>query len=198
MANISAPFGFRQWTGTGSTPTYEQVAGPIASTNTTAIFAGDPVSIDPTTGNLVQATAGTAPLAGIFTGCKYSSVSRNNQTVWAPYWPGADAVAGSVEGYYINDPNARFLCQVSGASPIVQANVGENVQFALGTGNTATGQSGASVTFASLATTATLPFKVDAIVTTPPGQNGTDITTALNFIIVRFNNVLTKTLTGIA
>lgn len=198
MANTSAPFGFRQWTGTGSTPTYEQVAGPIAYDNTTKIFTGDPVSINATTGMLEQATAGTAPLAGVFAGCKYSSVSRNGQTVWAPYWPGADAVSGSVEGYYINDPNARFICQVSGASPITQANVGENVNFAVGTGNTATGLSGASANFATLGTTATLAFKVDGVVTTPPGQNGTDVTSALNFIIVRFNNVLTKTLTGIA
>lgn len=198
MANTSAPFGFQQVAGTGSTPTYENVAIPIASTNTTAIFRNDPVSLNTTTGFLEQATAGTAPLAGVFAGCKYSSVSRNGQTVWSSYWPGADAVAGSVEGYVINDPNARFQCQVSGASPITQANVGENVQFALGTGNTATGYSGASALFSSLATTATLPFKIDAVVTTPPGQNGTDVSTALNFIIVRFNNVLTKTLTGTA
>lgn len=198
MANTLAPFGFRQWTGTGSTPTYEQVAVPIAYDNTTKIYNGDPVSINATTGLLEQATAGTDPLAGIFVGCKYSSVSRNGQTVWSAYWPGADATSGTVLGYIINDPNARFLCQVSGASPITQANVGENVNFALGTGSTSTGQSGATASFSTLNTTATLPFKVDGVYTQPPGQNGTDVASANNFIIVRFNNVLTKTLTGIA
>ncbi|MCV9940915.1 hypothetical protein OIU35_31580 [Boseaceae bacterium BT-24-1] len=198
MANTSAPFGFQQWSGTGSTPTYEQVAGPIAFDNTTKIYAGDPVSTDPTTGNIVQATAGTAPLAGVFVGCKYNSVSRNGQPVYSPYWPGADAISGSVEGYYINDPNAIFEVQSTGASPVAQANSGENIQFALGTGNTSTGQSGASVTFASLATTATLPFKVIKPVIDPPGVNGRDVTSANNVILVRFNNVDTKTLTGIA
>lgn len=200
MANTLAPFGFRQWTGTGSSPTYEQVTAPIVYNNATQIFTGDPVAIDASTGNLVQApvSPGTAPIAGIFVGCKYSSVSRNGQTVWSPYWPGADAISGTVEGYFINDPNARFLVQVTGASPITQANVGENVQFAVGTGNTSTGQSGASVTFSSLGTTATLPFKVDGVYLQPPGQNGTDVASANNFVIVRFNNVLTKTATGIA
>jgi len=198
MANTSAPFGFQQWSGTGSTPTYEQVSGPIAYDNTTKIYSGDPVSIDPTTGNLVQATAGTAPIAGIFVQCKYSSVSRNGQTVWATYWPGADAISGTVLGFYVNDPNAVWLVQSTGASPVAQANVGENIQFTLGTGNTSTGQSGASVTFSSLNTTATLPFKVVAPVTTPPGINGRDVTSANNVILVRFNNVDTKTLTGIA
>jgi len=198
MANTSAPFGFQQVAGLSSTPTYQNVVVPIASTNTTPIYRNDPVSVSASTGFLEQATAGTAPLAGIFAGCKYSSVSRNGQTVWSNYWPGADAVAGSVEGYVINDPNATFLCQVSGASPVTQANVGENLNFALGTGNTATGLSGASADFGTLGTTATLAFKVMGTVTTPPGQNGTDVSTALNFIIVSFNNVLTKTLTGTA
>lgn len=196
MANTSAPFGFQQWSGTGSTPTFEQVSGPIAYDNSTKIYAGDPVSTDPTTGYVVQATAGTAPLCGVFVGCKYSSVSRNGQTVWSTYWPGADAVSGSVEGYYINDPSAIFLVQSTGASPVAQANVGENIQFDLGTGSTSTGQSGASVTYSSLGTTATLPFKVVAVVTTPPGVNGRDVTSANNVILVRFNNVDTKTLTG--
>lgn len=196
MANTLAPFGFRQWTGTGSSPTYEQVDAPILYSDTDKIYLGDPVSIDPTTGYLMQSTAGTDPIAGIFAGCKYASVSRNGQTVWSKYWPGADAIEGTVTGYYVNDPNARWLVQVSGASPITQANVGENVQFALGTGSTSTGQSGATVAFSTLATTATLPFKVDAVYLQPPGQNGTDVASANNYIIVRFNNVLTKTLTG--
>lgn len=196
MANTLAPFGFRQWTGTGSSPTYEQVAAPILYSDTDKLYFGDPCSIDPTNGYLTQSTAGTDPIAGIFTGCKYSSVSRNGQTVWSTYWPGADAISGTVTGYFINDPNARFLVQVTGASPIAQANVGENVQFALGTGSTSTGISGASVTYSSLGTTATLPFKVDGLYFGPPGQNGTDAASVNNFIIVRFNNVLTKTLTG--
>ena len=43
MANTNAPFGFRQYQGTGSAPTYEQIAVPIAY-NASAIFFGDPVT----------------------------------------------------------------------------------------------------------------------------------------------------------
>lgn len=55
MANTFAPFGFDQYKGTGSAPTYEQTVAAIASGNTTPIFSGDPV---------VQATNST----GIGTG----------------------------------------------------------------------------------------------------------------------------------
>jgi hypothetical protein len=43
MANTFAPFGFDQYKGTGSAPTFEQIAVAIASGNTTPIFFGDPV-----------------------------------------------------------------------------------------------------------------------------------------------------------
>ena len=41
MANTAAPFGFRQYSGTGSAPTYEQVAVRVAY-NASAIYYGDP------------------------------------------------------------------------------------------------------------------------------------------------------------
>ena len=43
MANTSAPFGFSQYSGTGSLPTYEQVQMAISSSNTGPIFSNDPV-----------------------------------------------------------------------------------------------------------------------------------------------------------
>ena len=43
MANTSSPFGFQQYRGTGSAPTFEQVPAAILSTNSTAIGFGDPV-----------------------------------------------------------------------------------------------------------------------------------------------------------
>jgi hypothetical protein len=48
MANIFAPFGFRQYSGTGSAPTYEQVA-TFCEYNTAAMYFGDPVYRDATT-----------------------------------------------------------------------------------------------------------------------------------------------------
>lgn len=189
MANTAAPFGFRQYKGTGSSPTYEQVEMLIASGNATPIYFGDAVVpvTGSATGYIKQATASTVALAGIFVGCKYLSTSQK-RTVWSNYWPGSDAT-GDVTAYVVNDPNAQFLVQ-AGATVVGQSKVGQNIQLNVGTGNTANGLSGMYVE--TPATTATLPFRVVAVVTDPPGQNGTDATTGYNFVVVQFNNALTR------
>lgn len=189
MANTSAPFGFRQYKGTGSSPTYEQVTMKIASNNSTAIFFGDAVVpvTGTATGYIKQATASTVALAGIFVGCKYLSVSQK-RTVWSNYWPGSDA-NGDVEAYVVNDPNAQFLVQ-AGSTNIPASKVGQLVQLNVGTGNTANGISGMYVE--SPATTATLPFRITDVVTEPAGTNGTDATSGYNYLVVAFNNVLTR------
>ena len=193
MANTNAPFGFRQYSGTGSAPTYEQNVRYIASNNTTAIYFGDAV-IPLTTGYIGQATASTVRVEGIFAGCKYVSTSQK-RTTWSNYWPGSDAT-GDVEAYIIDDPNAKFLVQSSdsgGTAAITFANVGEYINIAVGTGNTATGISGMTVNVATLATTVTLPFRIVGLVTTPPGADGTDTATEYNEVIVAFNNASTRT-----
>jgi len=190
MANTNAPFGFKQYQGTGSAPTYEQVAMTIASNYATAIYFGDPVQpvVGTATGYIrVYNTAGTAACAGIFAGCKYLSVSQK-RTVWSNYWPGSDA-NGDVTAYVINDPNAKFLVQAGGTN-VGFSKIGQNIQVNLGTGNANSGISGAYVE--SPATTATLPFRVVDVVTQPPGANGTDATAAYNLVIVQFNNSLTR------
>ena len=195
MANTNAPFGFSQYSGNGSAPTYEQVAVTVAY-NASAIYYGDPVF--PTAAGGVEAgTPGTDQIAGVFIGCKYLSVAQK-RTVWSNYWPGSDVAATqTVEGYIVNDPNARFKVQVGGSSStgLTAAAINANVQFAYGTGNTANGLSGAYVVYNSADTTATLPFRVVALLTAPPGAAGTE-SGAYNQVIVGFNNVSTKTLTG--
>lgn len=189
MANTSAPFGFRQYKGTGSAPTYEQVTMTIALGNATAIFFGDAVVpvTGSATGYIKQATASTVALAGIFVGCKYLSTAQK-RTTWSNYWPGSDAAA-DVEAYVINDPNAQFICQAGGT--VVGFNkIGQNIQLNVGTGNTSTGISGMFVE--NPATTATLPFRVVNVVSDPPGQNGTDPLTAFNYVVVQFNNSLAR------
>lgn len=189
MSNTSAPFGFRQYRGLGSAPTYELVEMKIASNNDTAIFSGDAVVpvTGTATGYITQARASTVALAGIFVGCKYLSVSQKH-TVWSSYWPGADA-SGDVTAQVINDPNAQFLCQAGGTN-IGFADIGQNIQLNVGTGNTSTGISGMYVE--SPNTTATLPFRVVGVVSDPPGINGTDIASAYNYVIVQFNNSLAR------
>lgn len=193
MANTNAPYGFRQYSGNGSAPTYEQVPVQIAY-NATNIFFGDPVEPD-ANGQVVQGdgTTPAAGIAGIFVGCQYLSVAQK-RTVWSNYWPGSDVASSNyVTGYIVNDPNAKFVVQ-SDATGIVQGDVNLNVGYSIGTGNTANGISGANITGA--ATTATLPFRIVGLVSAPPGSAGTE-SGAYNWVIVAFNNVATKSLTGI-
>lgn len=193
MANTSAPFGFRQYSGTGSAPTYEQVPVRIAY-NASAIYYGDPVQPD-SNGYVVVGSPGTTQIAGIFQGCKYLSVSQK-RTVWSNYWPGSDVASGNtVEGYIVNDPNAKFVAQ-TGATGATAADINANVNFAIGTGNATSGISGASVDMSTVNTTNTLPFRIVGLDVDPPGAPGTEAG-AYNLVIVAFNNVSTKQLTGI-
>ena len=201
MANIAAPNGFSQRGGTGSAPTYEMVE-MLVDYNTANIFSGDPVFRlnDGTVAGITTGPGpGTAAIAGIFVTCRYLSVSQK-KVVWNQYWPGTDVASGNyVTAYVITDPNAQFVAQVggSGSTGLTQANVGLNVQFAYGTGNAANGISGAYIDITvTPATTATLPFRVVSLLTSPPGQNGTSAG-AYNTAIVAFNNVETKSLTAV-
>ena len=192
MANTNAPYGFRQYQGTGSAPTYEQVSMLIAAADTTDIFFGDPV-VPLNTGYITQATSNSVQIAGIFVGCKYLSVSQK-RTVWSNYWPGSDN-NGDVTAYVVNDPNAKFVAQTD-ATGAVQGDINANVGFAIGSGNTANGISGAYVDMSTVAVTSTLPFRIVSLVTQPPGGPGTEAG-AYNTVVVAFNNVSTKQLTSV-
>jgi len=194
MANSNSPFGFRQYSGTGSAPTYEQVAVAIGY-NTTNIFYGDPV--EPVADGTVAQGDGTtaaAGIAGIFVGCQYLSVAQK-RTVWSNYYPGGtDPASGTIIGYIINDPNAKFVAQSDGTG-IAAADINATVGYTTGSGNTANGISGAYLSGVG-PTTATLPFRIVGLVTDPPGSAGT-ASGAYNWAIVAFNNVTTKNQTGI-
>ncbi len=197
MANTDAPFGFRQWSGTGSAPTYEQVAVQIAY-NATAIFSGDPVSPD-SNGNVVisPSSGGSSDpqIAGVFVGCQYLSTSQK-RTVWSNYWPGSDVASNQVvTGYIINDPNAKFIVQTD-ATGAAQTNVNNTVGFTTGSGNTSNGLSTTYLNIATAGLDATQPFRIISLVAQPPGSAGT-AAGAYNYVIVAFNNVETKSLVGI-
>jgi hypothetical protein len=195
MANTNAPFGFSQYSGNGSAPTYEQVAVQIAY-NASAIYYGDPVEPD-ANGQVIRSdgTIAAAGIAGVFVGCQYLSVSQK-RTVWSNYWPGSDVASSqTVIGYIINDPNAKFVVQ-TGSTAATQSTVNLNIGFDIGTGNTANGLSGAFADVTTAAVTTTLPFRVVGLVVDPPGSAGTEAG-AYNRIIVAFNNVTTKNATGI-
>jgi len=210
MANIFTPFGFRPLRRIdGAAWTANQTPYQIAAANAHKFFAGDPVTLL-STGFIDVLTPGTTQIAGIFVGCAYFSTAlgRTNPSL---QFPGGDTTQ-NVTAFIIDDPNATFLVQVGTTvggnqvgGPAVQADVGANFNFAFGTGSTATGLSGAFLDYSTRGpATSTLPFRIVNLNQTPyngqgfpPGYNGSDGTTAGNFVEVAFNNQNFKSLTGI-
>lgn len=210
MANVIEPFGFSQWgTASGAVNFMENHNTPykIKSTYTTAIFYGDAVrywiSGDTGTSALgyqIQWTtadgSATKQLTGIFIGCSYFSTSQQKQ-IWNKYWPGSDAT-GDVSAFIVDDPQALFKVQNGSGITNDATTQGFGVDIAATPlGNTTTGISTMSLTTASAASAATLPFRIVNLITTPPGANGTDTTTAGGYMIVAFNNQIYKTQTGV-
>lgn len=195
MANTPAPFGFMQATGLGSVPTYEQNVRKIAY-NAAAIYRGDPtIPVAAGTIQIAPGGADTVQLAGIFDGCEYLSVAFQ-RIIWNAVWPGNDVANGQyATAYVIDDPNAVFIAQ-SGAVGLTLADVGANVNINIGTPNPWTKQSGAYVE--TPGATATQPFRVREIITTPVGPYDNPVEGPYAIALLAFNNVTTKTLTGIA
>lgn len=187
MANTNAPFGF-QLAGflDGRTGSLGQQTRLIANGDTTAVYSGDPVT-SLNTGYVTRSTAGTTQIAGIFIGCTYLNTALG-RTVWSPSWPGSGAT-GDVTAYVVSDPQAIFKVQAGGsATAIGLADINANVNFALGTGNATSGQSGAYADQTTISpSTTTLPFRIVGLIQAPPGANGTDITSGYNQILVAFN-----------
>ena len=194
MPNTFAPFGLMPEAGAdGASPTYGMTTKNIAYNNTTAIYRGDPVKML-STGYIAQWTAGTAvsQLSGIFWGCKYYSVSRQ-ETTFSKYWPGADVATNAVVTAYVLPVNTavppKFKIQTSNsattATAVTIADIGQNADVALGTGSTVAQASGAYLDQNTFGTTATLPFRIVDLF--PGVGNGSDAASANNVVIVQAN-----------
>lgn len=204
MANVLGPYGFSQIGTASGPPNFAQNSNPpyrIISSYTTPIFYGDAVrmNVSGPSGYIEQwanGDGGTATqiLVGIFLGCTYYSTSQK-KTVWSNYWPGSDAT-GDVAAMVCDDPNSQWMVQAGIGSAITQTSIGRTADIvATPLGNTTTGIS--TMSLSTPTTTVTLPFKVVNVVTTPPGANGTDLTTPYNNVIVAFNNQQYKALLGV-
>lgn len=204
MANTQGAFGFSQWGTASGMPNFAESHNTpyrIAAGYATAIFFGDAVRMNSAgpTGYIEQwanGDGGTATriLVGIFIGCAYFSTSQQKQ-VYSRYWPGSDAT-GDVSAFVVDDPQALFKVQAGIGSAITQTSLGATADIvSTPVGNTTTGISGMSLSTPT--TTNTLPFKVVNLITTPPGANGTDLTTPYNYVIVALNNQTYKALLGV-
>ena len=107
-----------------------------------------------------------------------------------------------VTGYIVNDPNARFIAQSDSTGLAFPTDINATIGFAIGTGNSANGISGAYLDTTTLNTATynvNAPFKVvgiyQPVVAGFPGAyaNGQ----AYDWAIVAFNNVATRNFTGV-
>jgi hypothetical protein len=194
--NTLAPLGFADSHRLGAAPNYQLARRWISPSNPTPIFQGDPI-VQLSTGFIAQAAPGATQIGGIFLGCEWMSIAGRKMT-GRNMWPGNDAVPGlNVMARIIDDPLTVFRAQANGQ--LTFAMIGLNCQFAIGSGNSVTGMSGAMIDVVTNppATTATFPFRILDLITDPPGANGTDQTTPFSMALVTFNNQDFKSLTGI-
>lgn len=196
MSNTSAPNGFTYFGRLeGGSPTEGQTTRLIANADTAAVGQGDPVT-SLSTGYVTASTAGTTQIDGIFIGCQYLSTAIG-RVINTNYWPGSGA-SGDVTVYLTTDPQSVFAAQ-SNNTAIVFADIGANINFAVGTPNSTTGFSAATLDQSTIATTNTLPFRIVGLLSdsAPPGASGTDNASAYNRVLVTANNWDRKSLTGI-
>jgi len=158
---VSAPYGFQAINRVDGTPYAGQTRLiPIASTYNTAIFAGDLVKIV-AAGTIEKFTGTTTGSpSGVFVGVQY--VNSLSQFTPAQYYPGTSVTEAFA--IVVDDPLAAFKVAVTAAnstmSSAARASVGANMSVLAGTGDTATGNSGASVLAGSEAATAGLVVRV--------------------------------------
>lgn len=187
MANTNAPYGFKAQNNLGgASANFGLIERKIAAADTQAIYHNDPVK-SLSTGYVAQWTAATAvsQLAGIFVGCRYIDAGTG-EYVFRPRWPGTgntgDGIALIMPCNLSVPP--LFLVQSSGTA-ITLANIGENADVAIGTGNAYTNMSGATLDQATLAATATLPFRIMGLY--QGVGNGSDAASSYNWVIVAAN-----------
>jgi len=178
MANVNAPFGLQQQQSViGASPSFGMIYRQIAYNDSTKIFTGDPVK-QLNTGYIAQWTAATevSQLIGIFAGVDYLS-TINGKMVSSPFWPGAD-VASTAQSTIVakiipcNLATPSVFKVQSDATGVAFADIGMNIDVALGTGNTTTGQSGCYLNLGTINTTATLPFRIVGLYGGLPGAGG--------------------------
>ena len=201
---VAAPYGLQPINLVGGQVYAGQVRQiPIASGSSTDIFYGDIVALD-TNGQLVKVTTtdSATNAVGVFLGCSYTNPATK-QKLFSQYWP-AGTLAQDAVAYVIDDPRVVFKAAVgsqatsslsntsSGLGYVNPAFIGTNMYPLSGTaGSTTTGDSGAFVTAASGANTATLPFRVIAVV---PDTNVT--ATTFCEVIVKVNTNAYNTALG--
>jgi len=170
MANTSRKGFYPVGTMNGSAWMEHVRSYPVDSSNATAIFLGDVISLE-ADGNVAPAAASdTVAKIGVCVGVKVSrSVAATEHPGYLPA-----STAGTIF-VCLAFPTVIFEAQedsVGGAN--AAEDVGENVDFIAGAGSTTTGLSGHELDSSTVATTAALHFKFLKLVDRPDNAIGTN------------------------
>ena len=168
----------------------------ISSANTTTSYRGDPKQWL-STGFIAQGAEATvvSQLAGILWGVTYYSQSQQ-ATTFSKYWPGSDVASGSTIVAHVLPVSTAvpylFYAQTSNSSTtatqVTFADVGQTIDYAIGTGSTQSGMSGAYLDQNVQGTTATLPFRiVDLWSNYTTGAGPGTAASAYNWVVVQAN-----------
>ncbi len=211
MANIQAPFGFRQFRRfDGGQPTAGFDTLTIASSDTNIIGTGDVVATIQSTapgaaGNYVSAaSSGLSQIRGVFFGCEFFSPTVARK-VWSPFFPGSVQTScgtADAQAWVCTDPEMLYTVQCSTTNTVTSSMVNHNFGISSGTiggANTTTGISAMTLASSTGVVTATLPWRLIDFYSNwaPPGVNGTDNASAGNIVIVAPNSFDRSVLTGI-
>jgi hypothetical protein len=205
MPNPYAPSGFQSGRPyDGRAPTWGSPTAYILWNYATQIANGDPVFLA-SDGTMRLYVAGGTTVHGIFRGCKYYD-PNTQRTQFQPAWRAPTLLSGSiVEAFVDSSENDTYRCQTQGASPVTQAQVGLNIDLVAASSGTPTlaGMSVAALNQATIANTATFPFRIVGIVGYPnplasPGGPfpGYDATQSNNWVEVIMNTNDQTTRTG--
>jgi hypothetical protein len=200
MANIAAPFGFRQLRRLdGGAPTAGFETVTILSSDTNLYFTGDPVA-SATDGNITLPTSGAVQIRGIFMGCEYYNASVN-RIVFGAYFPGNVSAGNIITGWVCTDPDMLYIAQCSTNAVVGSSRKNENIAFSVATsslGNTLSGVSAVSLS-TDIGTSSSYPFRIYDFYSNyaPPGTNGTDNTSAGQILVVAPNNFDRNNLVGV-
>lgn len=160
MANTNKPRGFIPFTFGGKllrTTTYTKTAAQV-------LYEGDLIK---------RVGAGTVEVCG-------AGVTAGIVGVCARYSPASET---TVEIY--DDPDVVYQAQCDGTTAFAEADIGQNVDVAAGSPDTALNRSGMLIDMATKAATATLPFKILGLAA---GINGDPNTAAVNaLLLVKIN-----------
>jgi hypothetical protein len=191
MTNPVTPYGFKyEGLYEGIEPTFGIYTGQISVSNTHSLYQFDPAVFSAGYWDHATVTGTTgAVVNGFFIGFDWLSISAGMR-VYNRAWLGqtADLVANSTISCKVAiGVNLIVQARVTGASnnPIVQANVGSYINFAVGAGPGANLVSTYSIDATSLeSSSTTLPFQIYKLIQPPYS----DPTSANNDILVSLAN----------